>query len=104
MAPFPQKITDFGIFSYFSAEMQPHLGKKSENQKFDGYNCGEAYILDLSQVMALEIDLELRFSDFQPLLKNKNLSHFPIQIGENTHIVANFVASYLCNRTKLRDK
>ena len=50
-------------------------------------------------MLALEIDLELSFFDFEPFLKTKLrfLADFPIQIAENVCIGANFVASYLRN-------
>ena len=55
-------------------------------------------------MLALEIDLELSFFDFEPFLKTKLrfLADFPIQIAENVCIGDNFVASYLRNRAKLK--
>ena len=49
----------------------------------------------------------VEFFRFWAIFQKQKLSFlgdFPIQIGENARVVANFVASYLGNRAKLRDK
>ena len=59
---------------YFSAEMRPYLGKKSKNQKIKNltwHSYGEAYFVGLGLILALEIDLELSFFDWD-FFKNKN--------------------------------
>ena len=49
----------------------------------------------------------VEFLRFWAIFQKQKLSFFgdfPIQIGENVRVVANFVASYLGTRAKLRDK
>ena len=97
-ADFVVKKGIFWDFRYFCTEKRPYFCKNSKYQKFVTYNCGEPFLLVLSQFSASEINFQASFFPFWAIFQKQNLrfwGDFPIQICENAWVGANFVMSYL---------